>query len=192
MNKLLTTASLAAVLTLSSMTVFADDDYDDDDGYRYQHSNFRDTAKVTHVEPLYRTVRVSTPQRECSSRPQRQTHYRDRESYTGTIAGGIIGGVLGNQVGGGNGKKIMTVAGALLGGSIGRDMSNKSRPSYSTTQYVEECRIVERYHQEQRIDGYQVTYRYQGKSYTTHMDYRPGKRIPVDVSVHPANDNYYY
>jgi len=40
------------------------------------------------------------------------------------------------------------------------------------------------------MDGYNVTYRYQGRTYSTQMDHRPGKRIPVNVSVSPANSYY--
>lgn len=184
MKNIISTISLTTLLTLSSTTLFADnDDYQTNDYYQ-------DTARVTHVEPQYTTVRVSTPQRECRQERQYRSNSNQHQSYTTTIAGGIVGGVLGNQFGGGNGKKIMTVAGALLGGSVGRDYNyNKSRP-HSSYDTVEQCRTVDRFHDERRNDGYRVTYRYNGKSYTTHMNSYPGKRIPVEVSVRPVNDYY--
>ncbi len=181
MKKLLTTMGLTTVLALSSSTLLA----------KYNHSNnsFEDTARVTHVEPLYKTVRVSTPQRECWQQQQQRSSYNQHKSYTGTIAGGIVGGLVGNQFGGGSGKKVMTVAGALLGGSVGRDLGHKPKQhgNYDT---IERCSMVDRYHQEERHDGYRVTYRYKGQSYTTHMNNHPGQRITVAVSVRPVI-NYY-
>ncbi len=186
MKNLLITAGLATALTLSSATAWAGNNK-----HQRNHHNFQDTAHVTHVETLYRTVRVSTPQRECWDRPQYRPNYNNQRgnSYTSTILGGIVGGVIGNQFGGGGGKTALTVAGTLLGGSIGRDLGYQSK-SQSRHQHGEQCRVIDRYHEEQRIDGYQVTYKYHGQTYTTHMDRDPGKRIPVEVSVRPAS-NYY-
>ncbi len=184
MNKLLT-ASLVSLFLIPSTAVLADRDDED------THNYFEDTARVLHVEPRYRTVRVATPQRECVQRPVYRRSTRHPESYTSTIAGGIIGGVIGNQFGKGDGKTAMTVAGTLLGGSIGRDMKYQhERYDYDDTEYREVCHVRERYHEEDRIDGYRVTYQYRGQRYTTIMDHRPGKRIPVEVIVRPRTDDY--
>jgi outer membrane lipoprotein SlyB len=53
----------------------------------------------------------------------------------GAVAGGVLGGVLGNQVGGGNGKKAMTVIGAVGGGVLGNHVEKNARAtvSYSVT-----------------------------------------------------------
>jgi outer membrane lipoprotein SlyB len=45
----------------------------------------------------------------------------------GAVAGGVVGGVLGNQVGGGNGKKAMTVIGAVGGGFAGHEIEKQAR-----------------------------------------------------------------
>lgn len=179
-----TTISLLTVLTMTSTVTMAND--------RYQDRNYRDyerteKARVTHVEPIYRHVTVTTPQRECWDEPQR--HRNDYQSYTSTIAGGIIGGVIGNQFGGGSGKTALAIAGTLLGGSAGRDF--EARNSGYHTRYEQQCEVVERHHREQRIDAYEVSYRYHGKQYTTVMDHHPGKFIPVDVHVEPRHRRYY-
>lgn len=83
----------------------------------------------------------------------------------------------------------MTVAGTLLGGSLGNDYNNYSRDRDHYDSH-ENCRVTERYREEQRADGYQVTYRYQGKTYSTHMVQHPGKRIPIEVSVRPVQQYY--
>lgn len=183
MKHLFSTISLATVLAIASSATMARDNY-------YSNNpTFQDSARVTHVEPIYKTVRVSTPQRECWTETNNYNHRPQAKSYTSTIAGGILGGVLGNQFGGGSGKTAMTVAGTLLGGSLGNDYNNYSREKdrYGNQ---ENCRVTERYREEQRADGYQVSYRYQGKNYSTYMDQRPGRTIPVDVSVRPSQHYY--
>lgn len=45
----------------------------------------------------------------------------------GAVAGGVVGGVLGHQVGGGNGKKVMTVVGAVGGGLAGHEIEKQAR-----------------------------------------------------------------
>jgi outer membrane lipoprotein SlyB len=53
-------------------------------------------------------------------------------SGLGAVAGGLVGGLLGNQVGGGNGKKAMTVIGAVGGGLAGHEVEKRAR---ATTSY---------------------------------------------------------
>lgn len=180
MNKVITSISIATILSLSSSLVIADNWKHENRGH-YGHDDY---AKVIHVEPLYRYVQIREPHHECWSEPSRSSAHH---SYTGTIAGGIIGGVIGNQFGGGSGKKALTVAGTLLGGSIGRDYSHSDRYQ---PRYTERCQVSNRYHDERISDGYEVTYRYHGLQYTTHMDHHPGKRIPVDVHVKPQRHYY--
>ncbi len=181
MKKTITTLSLATLVTLSSPAVMAGDKY-----RHYDHGG-QDRAKVTWVEPVYNEVRITTPVRECYE--TRDYRRGPQQSYTGTIAGGIIGGVIGNQFGGGNGQTAMTVAGALLGGSVGRDMtSNQYRQAdYG---YREQCDVRYEDHYEQRVEGYEVGYRYKGREYTTFMDHHPGKFIPVEVTAKPARRYY--
>lgn len=45
----------------------------------------------------------------------------------GAVAGGVIGGLIGNQMGGGNGKKAMTVVGAVGGGLAGHEIEKQKR-----------------------------------------------------------------
>jgi outer membrane lipoprotein SlyB len=59
-------------------------------------------------------------------------------SGIGAVAGGVLGGVLGNQVGGGNGKKAMTVIGAVGGGMAGHEIEKRQR---ATTMYSVKVRM---------------------------------------------------
>ena len=159
--------------------------------HKKQRNNSRGLAKVISVKPLYRTVRVSTPTRECYEAPV--THSRSYgghgDSYTPLIVGGILGGVVGNQFGGGSGKGLLTAAGAILGGSLGRDTQRHHRShrghreTYTT--YETRCETHYQSHHEERIDGYKVKYKYHGRVYRTTTDYHPGDYIEVDVNVRP-------
>lgn len=48
-------------------------------------------------------------------------------SGLGAIAGGVLGGLAGHQVGGGTGKKVMTVLGAVGGGYAGNEVEKRMR-----------------------------------------------------------------
>ena len=51
---------------------------------------------------------------------------------------------------------------------------------------VQRCETNYRSHQEERIEGYRVVYKYQGQKYATRMPYDPGREIRVRVDVRPA------
>jgi uncharacterized protein YcfJ len=82
----------------------------------------------------------------------------------------------------------MTIAGALLGASIGRDAAHRRHYRASPAGYATErrCEVRDVYRDEERIEGYQVTYKYQGQTYVTRMDSDPGRRIQVRVQVEPV------
>jgi len=150
-------------------------------------------ATVTDVQPIVRIVRVSTPREVCWDEPIRQVNPArgsHRQSFVPTVLGGIIGGVVGNHFGGGRGKDAMTVAGVLLGASVGRDAGYRGQQvaARSGPQYVSarRCEIEESIHEEERIEGYRVGYRFQGRDYVTRMHQEPGRSIRVRVRVRPA------
>ena len=126
-----------------------------------------------------------------------------------TIIGGLLGGAVGNQVGRGEGRRIATVAGALIGAAIGHDVGQQRQRDregsyddrngnrygnryddryddrYDRGREVERCQIRHEERFEERIDGYRVTYEYNGREYTTRMSYDPGKQVRVRVDVFP-------
>jgi uncharacterized protein YcfJ len=147
---------------------------------------FQDSAKVIEAEPIYRTVEISVPERRCWDEEVRHQH-ANRHGYTGTVLGGIIGGVMANKIssGRGRGKDVATVAGALLGSAIGHDISHKNSRGYTTTSLERRCEVTHRTQYEEELVGYDVTYRYKGRLFTTRTREHPGKRIPVSVNVRP-------
>ncbi|MCU7891078.1 MAG: glycine zipper 2TM domain-containing protein [Candidatus Thiodiazotropha sp. (ex Ustalcina ferruginea)] len=151
---------------------------------------YRDTAKVIDVEPIYRSVEISYPERECWD--EEVSHYRpDGHRYTGTVLGGIIGGVVANSVsrGRGRGRDAATLAGTLLGGAIGHDISHQKRRGHYTTSVERRCEVTHQSRYEEQLVGYDVTYRYKGRVFTTRTREHPGKRIPIAVDVRPVHDD---
>lgn len=146
-----------------------------------------DRAKVVAVEPLYETVAYDVPREQCriESVPYDAGHHH--HSATAPILGAIIGGTLGHAVGHKKrNKQVGAVVGAVLGGSIGADIAHRRSHRYVAYRDQEVCRVVNEVHEEQRLTGYLVTYRYGGGTYTTRMDRDPGPTLPVRVRVTPA------
>ncbi len=148
-------------------------------------------AEVLDVKPIVSIVRTSEPQETCWNETVRYEGYRHRyRSRTPMVLGGIVGGALGHQFGSGRGNDVMTVAGALLGASIGRDVAYRrqagAQPVYSTER---RCEISEVLHEEERLEGYQVRYRLDGREFVTRTPTDPGPRLRVRVQVEPDTYN---
>jgi uncharacterized protein YcfJ len=177
------TGTLLAMLALASAPALADHDRNSRQGAQY------DYAQVLSAQPIVRYVTVSTPVRECweETREYAVDPYPSRVAG-GTLVGAIVGGVLGHQIGSGRGNDAATAAGALIGAAVG---NNSARRAAGTEQHVysrpvRRCATNYSTHEEERIDGYRVTYRYHGQKYATRMPYDPGKRLRIRVDVRPA------
>jgi uncharacterized protein YcfJ len=145
-------------------------------------------ADVIESTPVYRTVEVTVPREECWNE-EVVSHRRARpESRTPALLGTIIGGALGNAVGHGkSNKRVGTVVGAVLGHSIGRDIvAANSRGGVTQYETVRQCETVYDYHEEERLIGYQVRYRYNNEDYSVRMDDDPGQQVRVRVDVQPV------
>lgn len=159
--------------------------YDGRRGERYEY------AEVVSATPIYRSVRIEEPRRECWDE---QVVYDEGPRHRnpgagGAILGAILGGVAGHQFGSGRGNAAATAAGAVIGAGIGQRVANQHQRVEPRTQrvgYEEVCETRVDYRTEQRIEAYDVAYRYGGRVYNTTMPYDPGNRIPVDVNVRPV------
>ncbi len=187
MKKMMTMAT--AAIALAGMTAATAE------ARHYSTSRgFTDTARVTNVEPVYRTVTTSRPVRECSEEEvYRPVEYDEGDGGDNTALGMIVGGVLGGALGhnidhrGDSGK----IVGAVLGSAIGHEVAQRNRGRHGRYQdyrphWEERCRTVSERYTEEKLDGYRVTYRYHGQSFTTRMDHDPGSRIKVRVRVTPV------
>lgn len=151
-----------------------------------------DVAKVTNVEPIYDSIQHRIPQESCwieTVREERPQHRRG--SAAPTIIGGIIGGVIGNEVGrGGDNKKIGSVVGSMLGMSIAKDIQRRHQRDNGSYEVnyrdVERCETTYKVQNEQVLQGYNVSYRYHGREYSTFMQEHPGDKIRVAVNVRPV------
>lgn len=159
------TKILSALLCLSALPLASAGDY-------------TSTARV--IEAIPRVEEINRPREECYNvyreAPQQQ------RSATGAIIGGIAGGLLGHTVGKGGGRAVATGAGVITGAVVGDRLGNQNVSSGGEYQ-TRECRMVDSW--ERRTTGYNVTYEYAGRRFTTVMPERPGRSIPVSVSVTP-------
>lgn len=148
-------------------------------------------AQVVRVDPLISYDSRPVRRQECWDEPV-QAHYErypSQHSNAGVVLGAIVGGVVGNQFGGGRGRVATTAAGAALGGAVASDMQRNRQygGQYgSQTVYEQRCRQTTDYMRHERVDGYEVTYRYGGRTYQTITDHHPGDRIQVRVDVMPV------
>ena len=174
----------AAVLLGVSSGVFAQ-------GHGRHSGAIYDYARVLSSQPVIHYVTVRRPVQECW---QDTRYYTERRRAPGeggaTLLGAIVGGVIGHQFGGGSGKHAATAAGSIIGASIGNDVAHRrAGPNYGRTQVsrpVRRCETRYRDHREQRIDGYDVIYRYRGQKYSTRMPYDPGQKMKIRVDIRPA------
>lgn len=146
---------------------------------------YYDTARVISVAP--RTERINTPRQECHTEYTRETYSSGDRDIGGAIIGGIAGGLLGSQIGKGKGRIAGAAVGAATGAIVGDRIDNSdSRSQTYATRPVERCVMVDNWQTVTR--NYLVTYRFNGRDYTTAMPNDPGNRIRVRVAVAPDFD----
>ena len=157
-----------------------------------QAADFEEFGRVTRVQP--RVEQIRQPREECRTEYVQAPAYQaqaqpQQRSAGGAIVGALIGGLAGNQIGRGSGRAAATAVGAVAGAVVGDKVDNQGRPvqqyssEYPQEQAVRQCRMVDAW--ESRTVGYDVTYDYRGRSYTSMMDRDPGQRVRLHVTVEP-------
>jgi uncharacterized protein YcfJ len=133
-------------------------------------------ADVVAVKEVVETV--VTPQEKCEDvQVQHRAPVKDEHRVAGTVVGGLAGGLLGSAIGGGKGKTIATVAGAAAGGYAGNQVQKNMQEKDVVTKTERRCKTVNE--KSQKVVGYSVTYRLDGKESTTRMSFKPGPTLPV-------------
>jgi len=150
-------------------------------------ASFTDTARVISVTPIYRSVCSSRPKRSCW---EEEVFYPVDDGHDDTalhmIIGGAIGGALGHNIG--RHSDSARVAGAVIGSAIGYDTAQRHRGRHKLRRGVEErCQTVYEKVSHERLDGYRVTYRYRGKTFTTITDEDPGRHLRIRISLTPLD-----
>ena len=133
-------------------------------------------AEVVAVKEVMETV--VTPREHCEDvQVQHQAPVKDERRIAGTVVGGLAGGLLGSAVGGGKGKTLATVAGAAAGGYAGNQVQKNMQQKDVVTTSEHRCKTLNE--KSQKVVGYNVTYRFEGKDGIVQMPFRPGPTLPV-------------
>ena len=154
-------------------------------------------ADVIDVEPIVERRVTRQRSRVCSRadayvRPARHAHSRVDRPYDSerherrdhgpgaAIVGGILGGLIGHQFGGGRGKDLLTIGGAIAGAAI----ADRSAYGHRRSRHrAERCWMETHPQNVSSVQGYRVTYAYQGRTFSRVMDSHPGKLIPMTVQI---------
>jgi len=133
-------------------------------------------ADVVAVKDVTETV--VTPREHCEDvQVQHQAPVKDEHRIAGTAIGAVAGGLLGSTVGGGKGKTVATVAGAAAGGYAGNRVQKNMQDKDVVTTTEHRCRTVQE--KSQKLVGYDVNYRLDGKDGTVRTSFKPGATLPV-------------
>jgi uncharacterized protein YcfJ len=145
-------------------------------------------ADVVAVKDVVETV--VTPREKCEDvQVQQKAPVKDEHRIAGTAVGALAGGLLGSTIGGGTGKKIATVAGVAAGGYAGNQVQKNLQERDVVTKTERRCKTVNE--KSQKVVGYNVTYRLDGKEGVTRMSFKPGPTLPVkdgQVITTPSSD----
>lgn len=145
-------------------------------------ADFEDFGRVVSVAP--QMEQINQPRQECRDEYVQVAPQPQQRSVGGALIGGIAGGLLGNQVGGGNGRTAATAAGAIAGALTGDRLDNSGQvQGQPQQQVVRQCHTVD--HWTSRANGYNVTYQYNGRNFSTVLPYDPGQRVRLQVAVTP-------
>ena len=122
-------------------------------------------ADVLRANPTYEAVRRIEAREECGGEVV-PPHERENRTPIGPISGGLAG------------ARVRRAARASADEMASDGVDARAR-----------CRTVEVEVEsdERRISGYDVEYRYKGDLYMSHMDYDPGNKLRVRVTVAPAD-----
>ena len=133
---------------------------------RVEYANVVDVDPITEKEQLYATVigtdavretsTTSTPREVCEDVVVQERAPERDGNVGGTVAGAVIGGLVGYNV------TYRNPDGTT--GTMRTDSKPGNRIALGT---------------EDKVIGYDVTYRYDGREHTIRMDEKPGDRLPV-------------
>lgn len=150
--------------------------------------DYYDNAPVIATSP--QVERVNMPRQECHQEIVRENYgYSNNSSPAGAIIGGVAGGLLGSTIGKGGGKVAAAAVGAGVGAVVGDRMATNNQPSGTVDRAVDRCVTVDNWHSVNC--GYLVTYRYNGRDYTTVTNEMPGSTIRVRIGVNAADNAVY-
>ena len=133
-------------------------------------------AEVVVAKEVFETI--VTPREECVDvQVQRRAAVKDKNRVTGTVIGAVAGGLIGSTIGGGSGKTLASVGGAAAGGYAGNQVQKNMQQKDVTTAVERRCKTVQ--DKTQKLVGYDVTYRLDGKQGIVRTTFKPEATLPV-------------
>ena len=145
-------------------------------GVTYQQLSKPKFADVVSSKEVYEVV--VTPREQCEDvQVQHQAPVKDKNRVAGTAIGAVAGGLLGSTIGGGKGKTLATIGGAAAGGYAGNQVQKNMQEKDVTTSTERRCKTVQ--DKSQKLVGYNVTYRLDGKEGSVRTSFKPGATLPV-------------
>ncbi len=172
--KILTTL-LSSVLVMTSVQTRAEDNF---------HYDF---ATVLQSKPIYRIVEVSANEQRCRNVEVIYQQPR-RQSSKPSLVGGILGAAVGHALGHRSKHRTgATIAGAIVGASIGGD---KKTVVNQNTRFEQRCDTVPTFREEERLIGYDVVYRYNGRTFETRLPFEPENSLKIRVIIAPIADSF--
>jgi uncharacterized protein YcfJ len=132
----------------------------------------QEVGRVISSNPVVQQVAV--PQQVCG---QAYVQAQPQTSGAGGLLGALTGAGIGSAIGAGTGNGAAILGGAVLGAIAGNSIeANNARAA----QAVPTCTTQMTY--ENRTVGYDVTYEYAGRQFTTRMAQDPGATIALQVT----------
>lgn len=187
----MSTKSLIAVAVLSfcaASVALADGNRGRGQARGHVHAHGRPavvSARVVDVAPMVRRVAVNRPIEQCWDEVVR-TPVRPLGVAGPTAAGSIVGAAIGRQFGSGNDRDLLTVIGAVAGGAVAHNRAVRNGAGATREVVAQRCEVTNQRVTEEIVDGYLVTYRYDGRHYTMQTDRHPGDWVQVAVDVRPV------
>ncbi|MCP4274662.1 MAG: hypothetical protein GY781_22280 [Gammaproteobacteria bacterium] len=177
--KTITTLLITSVLTMTTQSTSAQSD-------PAGNSHF-DYATVVKSEPVYRTITVTEEEQQCY---EQEVVYRQPLSKKSgnPLIGGILGAAVGHALGHrSKHRKGATIAGAFVGASIASGNGAANNNSVRETRRIENrCKMIPISWEEERLVGYDVIYKYNGKRFETRMPFKPNNRLKIRVNLTPV------
>lgn len=141
-------------------------------------------VKVVKVAEHYSEITRFIPEEKCYKVAVNDRR-GDTSSHTPELVGAVLGGAIGNEI---NNSDISKIAGALLGASIASDLEKQNAKSKGGSARTEvRCEIVEREVTSTELDGYRVTFEYDGQLYSSIVNSKPGPKMDVNLYIIPVD-----
>ena len=179
---ILAVAAACATLPAAAQSQYPGPQYP---GPQYQGTQYQGPVPAVTFEAEARVV-SAVPIRDVGTAPREECWNEtvsggNGSQVAGTVIGGIAGGLIGHQIGSGRGNTAATIAGTIGGAAVGNEVGRRNERG---EEVVQRCRQAAGY--VERVVGFDVVYRFQGREFSTRLPYDPGQSLPVNVTVAPA------